>query len=225
MNDPTMAGTPYRCRFEKCGPIRFISHLDLTRAFHRAFLRADLPLKFSEGFSPHPKFSFALPLSVGTESVVEVADFVLKAGFIASEEDIQNRLQAEMPAGIRILSVGPQEDKFAEIAFASYRILLPGMKAESIFAAEKALEGSLVITKKNKKGKLVEKDISDGIQSLSFQPTEEGVVLNATLAASGERYLKPELVLAALAEKLPEEDFTEKRILRTGIFRGDLTPF
>ena len=225
MNDANLAGTYYRCRFEKCGPIRFISHLDLTRAFHRAFLRADLPLKFSEGFSPHPKFSFALPLSVGTESVAEVADFTLKAGFEATEEEIKNRLQAEMPAGIRILSVGPQEDKFSQIAFASYRIFLPGMKKEAIFAAEKALAGSLVITKKNKKGKLVEKDISDGIHSLSFQPWEDGVVLNATLAASGEHYLKPELVLTALAEKLPCEDFTEKRILRTGIMRSDLTPF
>ena len=67
-----------RIKFEKKGPIRFISHLDLTRAFHRAFARAGIKLKFSEGFSPHPKFAFGLPLSVGTEIKTEFAEFTLK---------------------------------------------------------------------------------------------------------------------------------------------------
>ena len=47
MNIPQAEARSLRCRFEKTGPIRFISHLDLTRAFHRAFSRAAIPLKFS----------------------------------------------------------------------------------------------------------------------------------------------------------------------------------
>ena len=211
--DTKKASLSYRLRFEKKGPIRLISHLDLTRAFHRAFIRASLPLKFSEGFSPHPKFSFALPLSVGTESETELADFSLQGDSLPPSEEILSRLQAQMPDGIRLLSIGP-------------RVLLPEAKSSQIFAAEKCLAGPLTVQKKNKKGKWVEKDLSPGIHSLKFVPSEEGgVVLEAYLSVSAELYTKPEAILGILSERLPEFSVKGKRILRTGIFRSDLVAF
>lgn len=226
MNAPIpKAPTPWRLLFEKTGPIRFISHLDLTRAFHRAFSRAGIPLKFSEGFSPHPKFAFGLPLSVGTESVAEVADFSLKENFDLPAEALLSALQAQMPQGIRLLSLTQAEGKLSEIAFASYEIRLPHFDPALIFSATKALSEPMTVTKKNKKGKLVEKEISSGIDSAELSEENGAVILRCTLSASGENYIKPELVLAALAEALPEGDFSEKRILRTGIFRQDKTKF
>lgn len=222
---PDTAPLAFRCRFEKCGPIRFISHLDLTRAFHRAFARARIPLKFSEGFSPHPKFSFALPLSVGTESLCEIASFTLKPGFTITPEALKETLQAQMPAGIRIRDVALQEKKGVEIGWAEYRIRLPKADPEKIKSAKAALEGEVVIKKKTKKGKWVEKDISTGIRALSFSLEEGAVLLDATLSASGENYLKPELLLEALKDRLPDFDTSEKRILRQSVLRPDLTPF
>ena len=66
-----------RLRFSKTGRAIYISHLDLMAAMQRAFARAELPLKFSEGFNPHPQISILLPLSVGTASVCELMDFRL----------------------------------------------------------------------------------------------------------------------------------------------------
>lgn len=214
-----------RCRFEKTGPIRFISHLDLTRAFHRAFSRAAIPLKFSEGFSPHPKFSFALPLSVGTESTAELADFTLKAGYEASPDEIRDSLQAQMPQGIKILTVEEQTGKFSEIAFAEYRIKLPKADPSLCDTLRDALTGEVVVKKKNKKGKWVEKDISQGIFKICFAEEDGGIGVYACLSASGENYLKPETVLEALALRIPAFDADEKRILRCKVLRGDLTPF
>ncbi len=225
MNAPITAPTPWRLLFEKTGPIRFISHLDLTRAFHRAFSRAQIPLKFSEGFSPHPKFAFGLPLSVGTESLAEVADFTLKADYPAESEKVLAALQAQMPQGIRLLSLAEAVGKLSEIAFASYEIRLPRFDPALIFAATKILSEPMTVKKKNKKGKTVEKEISSGIDSAELLEEDGTVVLCCTLSASGENYIKPELVLAALAEALPQGDFSEKRILRTGIFREDKTKF
>ncbi len=54
-----------RLRFEKTGRAIYISHLDLMRTMQRVFLRADCPLKYSEGFNPHALISILLPLSVG----------------------------------------------------------------------------------------------------------------------------------------------------------------
>ena len=125
-----------RCRFTKTGPIRFISHLDLTRAFHRALARAEIPLKFSEGFSPHPKFTFALPLSVGMESLCEAADFSLKEGVWMAPDEVAARLQAEMPAGITLLSVSPSVEKLSAVAYVRYRVLLPRTPADRKAAVE-----------------------------------------------------------------------------------------
>lgn len=225
MNTPITEPRSLRCRFEKTGPIRFISHLDLTRAFHRAFSRAAIPLKFSEGFSPHPKFSFALPLSVGTESLAELADFTLKQGYEESAEQIRDALQAQMPDGIRILKIEEQIGKFSDIAYAEYQVHLPKADPDLCNTLQEALTGEIIVTKKNKKGKWVEKDISQGIFKIHFAEQDGGIGIYACLSASGENYLKPETVLEALAQRLPEFDTSEKRILRCKVLRSDLTPF
>ncbi len=219
------SGRELRLLFEKTGPIRFISHLDLTRAFHRAFARAEIPLKFSEGFSPHPKFSFALPLSVGTESLTEYADFSLKEGYDAPLEKIRADLNAQMPDGITVKSVFPREGKLSDIAFASYTVFLPKVAPSVISKLEEALKETIVIQKKNKKGKWVEKDITEGILSVTFSEQEGGIEMKALLSAAGESYLKPETLLDALSEKAEGFDPREKRILRTKVFRTNKTEF
>ena len=64
-----------RLRFEKTGKAAYISHLDLLHVMQRVFLRAGVPLKYSEGFNPHAVISICVPLSVGMESVCELMDF------------------------------------------------------------------------------------------------------------------------------------------------------
>ena len=66
-----------RALFEKTGNAVWMSHLDLMRLLQRAFKRADLHLKHTQGFNPRPSVSIALPLSVGVESVCELLDFDL----------------------------------------------------------------------------------------------------------------------------------------------------
>jgi len=55
-------------KYTKEDRLKFISHLELIRVIERALRRGNIPLKFSEGFNPHPKISFAAPLSVGVSS-------------------------------------------------------------------------------------------------------------------------------------------------------------
>ena len=55
----------YVIKFSKEGNIRYISHLDLLRLFKRSFKRVGIKLQYSQGFNPHPKMSFAQPLSLG----------------------------------------------------------------------------------------------------------------------------------------------------------------
>ena len=84
-----------RLRFEKTGRAIYISHLDLMRTMQRVFLRADCPLKYSEGFNPHALISILLPLSVGVGSVCELMDFQLREE--ADLAALPERLTAVMP--------------------------------------------------------------------------------------------------------------------------------
>ena len=207
-------------RFSKTGPIRFISHLDLTRAFHRAFFRAGIRLKTSSGFTPHPKFSFALPLSVGMESTAEYAAFTLAEGVEMEADTIRDRLNEQMPKGVWIDSVSEPRGKFSQIAFASYRVLLPG-KAGLCFAATKLFEENEIFAeKRNKKGVTVEKNIKPSIRTVSVTTEGDDLLILCTLAASGEDYLNPELLVQALRKRSGEE-IAEKQVMRTGVWNAD----
>lgn len=95
----------YKVRFifTKKGLMKYISHLDLMRLFMRAFRRADLPVKMTEGFNPHPKFSIKRALKLGLESDNEEATIVLKEPI--APEEFKQRLQKQLPKGIQIKSV------------------------------------------------------------------------------------------------------------------------
>lgn len=86
--------------FSKKGRMIYISHLDLMRLFTRAMRRADLPLKLTEGFNPHPKFGIKKALKLGVESDSEGAVVTLK-GWV-SPEDFKDRLNKQLPEGIEV---------------------------------------------------------------------------------------------------------------------------
>jgi len=83
--------------------MRYISHLDLMRLFARAMRRAGLPLKLTEGFSPHPRLSLSRALKLGVESEREEGLVVLKE-FVRAD-DIKRLLQEQLPDGITVLNV------------------------------------------------------------------------------------------------------------------------
>jgi len=73
------------------------------RLFMRAFRRAELPVKMTEGFNPHPKFSIKRALKLGLESDCEEATVVIRE-FVKSV-DFKERLRNQLPNGIEIKDV------------------------------------------------------------------------------------------------------------------------
>jgi len=86
--------------FAKKGDMKYISHLDLMRLFMRALRRGRLPIKITEGFSPHPKLSIKRALKLGIESDNEEAVIVLQVP--VSPQEFKERLQQQLPEGITI---------------------------------------------------------------------------------------------------------------------------
>lgn len=89
--------------FTKIGMMKYISHLDLMRLLTRAMRRAMLPLKLSEGFSPHPKLSLKRALKLGLESENEEGSILLTLPI--SPDEFKNKLQPQLPEGIKIENV------------------------------------------------------------------------------------------------------------------------
>ncbi len=95
---------PVRVRFAKEGPGRFLSHLETATILQRAFRMAEIPVAHSLGHSPHPKFHFGPPLSVGIASETELFDVELETPW---QRDFAGRLNQRLPVGFRVLEGRP----------------------------------------------------------------------------------------------------------------------
>jgi len=92
-----------RIRFGRGAEVRFISHLDIIKLWHRALRRAGVELAYSEGFNPHPKISVAAPLALGVTSETELMD-IYTTGFI-SPHSFKACIGRQLPSGIEITQV------------------------------------------------------------------------------------------------------------------------
>ena len=94
-------------KFRIWGNLRFLSHAETMKVFHRACARAGVDVAHTEGFNPRPRLSLPLPRSVGVESDEELLAFVVRCddgGEADLEGRIQSRLSEQLPEGCEILS-------------------------------------------------------------------------------------------------------------------------
>ncbi len=92
-----------RITFSKDGPMQFVGHLDLHRAWERAFRRSGLPLDYSLGFHPQPRLNLACALPVGFTSQCELLDAWLKQDLPLDQ--VRAQISASLPPGLEIIQV------------------------------------------------------------------------------------------------------------------------
>jgi len=197
-----------RIKFYKTGKLKFISHLDLMRTMKGALGRAKAPIKYTEGFNPHPKMVFSLPLPVGAESVCEYLDVTLTEP--CDEEALKNAINAELTRELQVTEIYPQEMSFQEITGAEYDFFFYDLTRAEL---EQALEGALPIEKKSKKG-FVTVDLRPKIAGYGITETGESVRFHALLGADSGDFVNPELLVRAIEKSLgrPVEDYAVKRL-------------
>jgi len=88
--------------FAVAGDVRFISHRDTVRLFERALARAGVPVRFTEGFNPHPKLTIVLPRTVGVSSSDEMLLLDLASPLESTE--VASMLSRTLPTGVTLLS-------------------------------------------------------------------------------------------------------------------------
>jgi radical SAM-linked protein len=223
-----------RIRFTKLGKIRWTSHRDLARMWERAFRRVQLPLAYSEGFSPRPRVSFGLALPTGHESVAEYLDVELTGldginlGSEGPTGGLAARLSEALPVGVDATAVALLEEGTPslqeDVVSCTWRWAVgTAPEADPLDAGwVSARVGSLLAASeakvtRNRKGTEVVEDVRPGILTLTVEDQAEGVVLSADLAAT-PRAVRPAEVLLALGPGLEERNVrrTGQWILRQG---------
>lgn len=195
-----------RLLFEKTGNAVWISHLDLMRLFQRAFKRAGLPLKHTQGFNPRPSVSIAMPLSVGVQSQCELLDFELD-GETAAPEDICDRLNGALVEGVRVMRVYDDGRKLKDLALLQCKITLEYDAGDSAAIVEQIrdlfVKESLPVLKKGKNGP-VEQDIIPMIRKLIVACKDANTLELDALVCCQNPTLNPMQLVAAIEHYLPQ---------------------
>lgn len=187
----------YRIKYGRYDGVKYISHLDMLKLFDRATRRAELPVAYSEGFNPHPKFVFGMPIPVGTTSECEYVDITLTQDI--AKDELISKLNYSMPPAVRILEATEITEQTPNImknmAAAKYRIEADFESGEIESIVAKAHEkDELVVEKKSKSGtKMVD------IRPMIFYAAEENGCLILTTAAGNEVTLRADLAVTTLA--------------------------
>ncbi len=165
-----------RIRYAKRGPLRFTSHRDFARALERAVRRAAVPIAYSQGFTPHPKISYASAAPTGVASEAEYLEIGLQRA--VDPDELRRALDAALPPGIDVLdAVEARGGNLAERVDASHwRVELPGLDvAELRDAVAKFLDAPQVPVERMTKQGLRTFDARAAVESMSVQNGQESV--------------------------------------------------
>ena len=204
-----------RLRFTKRGKVRWTSHRDVARMWERALRRAEIPVAYTEGYSPRPRLSFGLALSTGHESLGEYLDVDL-----ADTVDVSSlpaRLTPALPTGIDCVAGvaldGTEPSLQQAVTACTWEIELAGVDgARATDAVVAALAAPSLIATRTRKGHEVTDDLRPAIVALAVTadgPGGDGTVVTAEVATQ-PRGLRPgELVEACFGA------VEARRVLRT----------
>ena len=215
-----------RLLFTKEAQASYISHLDTMRTFQRVFPRAELHLKHSNGFHPHPIISIVLPLPVGQSSDCELLDFET-----VEETDgsgIAEKLNTGLPAGLRVKECYPVTRPVREFAFLRAQMELIYDNGVPAGAVEE-LRGlfarpSLIIEKRTKHKSMAEVDVAPMIREMTLTQEENSIFADTVVAAQNPG-LNPAYLAQAIERELPalRPDFV--RVRREELYDAEMNIF
>ena len=124
-----------RVHFAKRGRLRFTSHRDFQRVFERAVRRAEVPIAYSAGFSPHPKISYVGAAATGAASEAEYLELGLTQR--RKPDDVRAALDDALPPGFDVIEVveGREGSLPDRIDASHWQLRLPDVPAATARAA------------------------------------------------------------------------------------------
>jgi radical SAM-linked protein len=196
----------------------------------RILVRAKLPMWYTQGFNPHAKVIFGLPLSVGTESECEFID--LRVDRDITGKEVKERLNRELTDEMQVIEAYYPETKFTDLAWLSYTVKIKTENAsrELAGACDSLLNSEKIEILKNTKSGEKMVDIRPLIRNASAVLDGDFIRISACLSADPAMFLNPEYLIKALRDKLgvlssPDLTKEEYSIMRERAYFADMTEF
>ncbi|MDE2127428.1 MAG: TIGR03936 family radical SAM-associated protein [Armatimonadetes bacterium] len=205
--------------FRKTEPVRWLSHLDLLRAFERAVRRAGLPVSYTAGFNPRARLVFASALSTGVTGDGEVLGIHLEAELAMDEAAA--RLTAVLPPGISIVSctampaerVGGFLNGFTRAEYQVFCDVPPGSFDALCRALESVQNAAELPIERIRQGKSRRVDVRPWLYRIAAAPAaKDRAVISATVGIGEGGAAKPNEIVQLLAERGAE--LTPRKIHR-----------
>ena len=184
----------------------FLGHLELMKLFERVFRFNKLPLKYSEGFNPIPKMTFASPLSVGYSSKGEIMEVQLE-----KEVPIDSIKALKFPDGIEVLDAKYTESKKSLMATVTHsefliKVDFSGPIAQLPFQEwleRFTTQTEILFEKKAKNGKMRTLNIIEYIHSIHYVYSQDNeLIVRAMLQSSSQGSLNPETLIEVMCNYL-----------------------
>jgi len=211
-----------RLQFAKLGRARFLSHLELVTLFSRAIRRAEIPIRFSEGFHPLPKVVFSPALPVGIESIAEYVDLDIDGNTDILE--LTRKMSHQLPNWFKVLELREIPLKFPSISDSinkiEYSLSLEDL-GEIFLSNSKELHDRIhaflemeekYMEVKRKSG-VVRIDLKPWVEKLKFT---SDISLEMALRMRGGKTVRPHDVLKAVLG-LKEDEERKVSVLKTRV--------
>ncbi|MGD9973339.1 MAG: TIGR03960 family B12-binding radical SAM protein [Desulfatirhabdiaceae bacterium] len=203
--------------YSKTGEARYLGHLEVYNALNRAFRKSHIPVHFSGGFHPKPKFSFFDALPVGMEALHE--RFMVSIKPTGSCVVMTDNLNGILPGGICIETCFPASEMIKEGDFRiTYEIYLKNklMKKECLVYFNQS--DSFPIIRTNHKGVSRNLDLKQHIIDICL-PEDDHVLL--TVLNQEGLNIRPGDILSNVFD-LKEADIRSARVIKHGTIPNSL---
>ncbi len=209
-----------RIIYEKRDNAKFISHLDLVRVVTRAIKRAELPIVYSQGFNPTPRLNFALPLSLGQESICDVMNIKIEPDMDC--EEIKSKLSVQFPDGLVIKEVYVAPEPSVDFKYARYVITVyDSVSEKTVFDC--FARDEINVIKKTKSGEKLT-DIKPFIKEVFTEKATDALKIHCVLDSKDPNFLNPEYIIKALCE-YTGTCIKNYSVLRTQILTEDMADY
>jgi radical SAM-linked protein len=189
--------------FSRGRRLRFLSHLDMMRLWERALRRARVPLRYSQGYHPHPRLSLALPLAVGMTAAAEWLECELRTPLPPTE--VESRLFVHLPEGLAMSQVLEAPWKAPALAAclraSTYEVQVrqPVLLAEAQERVERLRQAASWVVEEEHKGRARSVDVRAMVDDVRVGSWTEGCRrLRVVLHHQGGRSARVETVVKAL---------------------------
>jgi radical SAM family uncharacterized protein/radical SAM-linked protein len=178
-----------RVWFGKLGDMALTSHLDLVRLFDRVLRRAAIPITYSGGFHPIPKFALANALSLGITSSGEIVDFDLTRSMDLAE--FRAKLAAQLPGDMPVYRVeevapkSPSATQLLEKAEYYLTVRTEGAAAWQTWVEQILSAEEMMMEQTTKSGQVKQVNLRDRLFGLELLPSDTELPRFASASKDG----------------------------------------